>query len=156
MSYTSHSGNKQASPEEVDLIGNLVNALEGSSWTDKQGIDHPVGAKDILVVAPFNYQVNELKKRIGDSARIGTVDLFQGQEAPIVIVSMTASIAADSPRGIDFLLSRNRINVAVSRAQALAIVVGSETLLDGSPNKLHDMRLYNLFYKLRGTGASNL
>ena len=77
-----HSGNKQASSEEVDLIGKLVDALDGSSWTDKHGISHPVEAKDILVVAPYNYQVNELKKRIGDLARVGTVDLFQGARGP--------------------------------------------------------------------------
>lgn len=147
-----HTGNKQASLEEVETIVSLVDALQGCSWIDKQGADHPVRAEDILVVAPFNYQVNELKKNIGPSARVGTVDLFQGQEAPIVIVSMTASIAAESPRGLDFLLSKNRINVAISRAQALAIVVGSDSLLDGSPSKLLDMRTYNLFYHLRTVG----
>jgi len=145
----SHSGNKQASLEEVERIVSLIKSLEGSTWTDKKGIDHPVKPKDILVVAPFNYQVNELKKRVGESARVGTVDLFQGQEAPIVIVSMTASIAADSARGLEFLLSKNRINVAISRAQALAVVVASDTLLHGSPGKLKDLRLYNLFHKLK-------
>ena len=115
----------------------------------KKGADHPVEPKDILVVAPFNYQVNELKKKIGNSARVGTVDLFQGQEAPVVIISMTASTAEDSARGLDFLLSKNRINVAISRAQALAVVVAGNSLLEGSPNRLSDIRLYNLFYKLR-------
>ncbi len=122
-----HSGNRQASLEEVEKISSLVNALRKSKWTDKNGNDHAVQAKDILVVAPFNYQVNELKKKIGDLARVGTVDLFQGQEAPVVIVSMTASIAADSARGVGFLLSKNRINAAVSRAQALAIVVAGQS-----------------------------
>ena len=93
--------------------------------------------------------MNELKKKIGDLARVGTVDLFQGQEAPVVIISMTASTAEDSARGLDFLLSQNRINVAMSRARALAIVVAGKSLLEGSPNRLSDIRLYNLFYKLR-------
>ena len=144
-----HSGNKQASLEEVECIASLIKSLEGSTWTDKKGADHPVEPKDILVVAPFNYQVNELKKKIGNSARVGTVDLFQGQEAPVVIISMTASTAEDSARGLDFLLSKNRINVAISRAQALAVVVAGNSLLEGSPNRLSDIRLYNLFYKLR-------
>jgi uncharacterized protein len=70
-----HSGNKQASPEEVDCIASLIKSLEDSTWNDKEGAVHPVKPNDILVVAPFNYQVNELKKKVGDSARIGTVDL---------------------------------------------------------------------------------
>jgi uncharacterized protein len=127
-----HRGNKQASQEEVELIGPLVEALHTCSWTNKEGETLPLGADDILVVAPFNYQVNELKKQIGDLARVGTVDLFQGQEAPVVIVSMAASVAADSARGVDFLLNKNRMNVAISRAKALAVVVASDSLLEGS------------------------
>jgi uncharacterized protein len=147
-----HSGNRQASPEEVSLIQQLVAALSACNWRDKHGEIKPITAEDILVVAPFNYQVNELKKRIGQQARVGTVDLFQGQEAPVVIVSMTASLAADSARGVDFLLNKNRMNVAVSRAKALTIVIASDTLLDGSPGRLPDMRLYNLFYRLKASG----
>ena len=105
------------------------------------------------MVAPFNYQVNELKKALGDDARVGTVDKFQGQEAPVVIVSMAASKASESARGIDFLLNKNRINVAVSRAQALAIVIASTTLLDGAPGKIEDIERYNLFYKLLNKNA---
>lgn len=144
-----HTGNKQASSEECEYIAQLVNALGNCHWVDKHGVEQSLTREDILVVAPFNYQVNELRKSVGDSARIGTVDLFQGQEAPIVIISMAASVAADSARGVDFLLNQNRLNVAVSRAKALAIIVASKTLLEGTPGRLQDMRLYNLFYRLK-------
>ncbi|MFT6908747.1 MAG: superfamily I DNA and/or RNA helicase, partial [Oleiphilaceae bacterium] len=126
----------------------LVAQLNKSQFTDKNGRARDIDRNDILVVAPYNYQVNELKKELGSDARVGTVDLFQGQEAPIVIVSMTSSIAADSPRGLSFLLSINRLNVAVSRAQALAIVVHSETFLDGAPGSIEDIRRFNFFESL--------
>ncbi|WP_344809327.1 TM0106 family RecB-like putative nuclease [Allohahella marinimesophila] len=144
-----HSGNKQASFEEVSMITELVPQLLSSQWRDKQGQIHPLKVEDILIVAPFNYQVNELKKALGPSARIGTVDKFQGQEAPVVIVSMAASVAAESSKGVRFLLKRNRLNVAVSRAQALVMVVASSSLLEGCPTNLADINLYSLFYRLR-------
>jgi hypothetical protein len=143
-----HSGNKQSSPEEVQLIRQLVDDLLKSEHTDKTGKKKPLTAADILVVAPFNHQVNELKKVLGFDAKVGTVDLFQGQEAPVVIVSMTASIATESARGIDFLLSINRLNVAISRAKTLAIVVHSETFLQGTPSNIADMKKINFFQQL--------
>jgi predicted RecB family nuclease len=143
-----HNGNKQSSTEEISVIKKLVAQLHKSQFTDKNGRARDIDRNDILVVAPYNYQVNELKKELGFDARVGTVDLFQGQEAPIVIVSMTSSIAADSPRGLSFLLSINRLNVAVSRAQALAIVVHSETFLDGAPGSIEDIRRFNFFESL--------
>ena len=96
---------------------------------------------DILIVAPFNMQVRALKQRLGPAARIGSVDRFQGQEAPVVIVSMCASTLDDAPRGPGFLLSRNRLNVAISRAQALALVVGSARLGDVRVRSVEEMRL---------------
>ena len=96
---------------------------------------------DILIVAPFNMQVRALKQRLGGAARVGSVDKFQGQEAPVVIVSMCASTLDDAPRGSAFLLSRNRLNVAVSRAQALAIVVGSPILADVRVRTVEEMHL---------------
>lgn len=113
-----------------------------------------ITAHDILIVAPFNHQVNELKKAIGFNARVGTVDMFQGQEAPIVILSMTANLAIESPRGADFLLNINRLNVAVSRAQALAVVVHAESLLDGTPNRIEDIQRFNLFQQLLNENRS--
>lgn len=143
-----HVGNKQASAEEVAVVQDLVSELLSSQWRDKNNVERALTLEDILIVAPFNYQVNELRKSLGDDARVGTVDKFQGQEAPVVIVSMAASCATDSARGADFLLNKNRINVAISRAQALAVVVASTTLLDGAPGKIEDIETYNLFYKL--------
>jgi superfamily I DNA and/or RNA helicase len=139
-----HTCNKQHSAEEVAKVTELVDLFLKCSFQEKNGTQRLITANDILVVAPFNHQVNELKKHIGFNARVGTVDLFQGQEAPIVIVSMTTSQAIDSPRGVDFLLNINRLNVAISRAQALAVVVHAESLLEGSPDKIEDIRRFNL------------
>ena len=144
-----HTGNLQVSFEEVDLIESLIGTLAGSYWIDKHRQRRRLTSEDILVVAPFNHQVNELKRRLGDSARVGTVDIFQGQEAPVVIVSMTTSIAAEHSRGSKFVLSRNRLNVAVSRAQCLAVVVASSKLLELAPRSLEEMRLYNLVCRLK-------
>jgi superfamily I DNA and/or RNA helicase len=149
-----HSGNKQSSPEEVALIRALVDDLLKSEYTDKMGTKKPLTAADILVVAPFNHQVNELKKVLGFDARVGTVDLFQGQEAPVVIVSMTASIATESARGTDFLLSINRLNVAISRAKSLAIVVHSKSFLQGSPSNIADIKRFNFFQHLVNTSLT--
>jgi superfamily I DNA and/or RNA helicase len=126
----------------------LVDELLKGQFTDKQGKTKPITGADILVVAPFNYQVNELKKVLGFDAKVGTVDLFQGQEAPVVIVSMSASVATESARGLDFLLSINRLNVAISRTQALAIIVHSKTFLQGNPGNIADMKRVNFFQQL--------
>jgi superfamily I DNA and/or RNA helicase len=101
--------------------------------------------KDVLVVAPYNLQVNLLKQRLPPGTQIGTVDKFQGQEAAVVIVSMTTSKGADAPRGTEFLFNPNRFNVAVSRAQCLAVVVHGVDLLDGTWNRIDDLRRLNLF-----------
>jgi len=100
------------------------------------------------VVAPYNMQVRKLQERLGDRARIGTVDKFQGQEAPVVIVSMCASSGDAVPRGLEFLLNRNRLNVAISRAQCLSIVVGSPALTLTSCSTISQMELVNAFCKI--------
>jgi uncharacterized protein len=143
-----HSGNKQSSVEEVLLIRKLVDDLLTCQFTNKQGETRNITAPDIMVVAPFNHQVNELKKALGFDAKVGTVDLFQGQEAAVVIVTMSASMAVESARGADFLLSINRLNVAISRAQALSVVVCSGKLLQGSPNNIADIKRFNFFQQL--------
>ena len=99
--------------------------------------------RDILVVAPYNQQVRRLEEWLPPGARVGTVDRFQGKEAPVVIVSMTASDPRDSTRGMGFLLSPNRINVAISRAQTLAVVVGSPRLAEARARTLGEMQLVN-------------
>jgi len=141
-----HEGNTQGSPEEVEHISAIANELIGNPyWPDPEGNERVIGWGDILFVAPYNYQVNLLRAALGDEGRIGSIDKFQGQEAPIVILSMCASDAADSPRGIDFLFSKNRLNVAISRAQALAIVVGNPKLAQTSVNSLKQMEQINFF-----------
>jgi uncharacterized protein len=125
-----HNGNQNESPEEVAKIKELVNSLlaSGATWADKTGEQSPLTLKDILVVAPYNAQVSALAKVLPVGARVGTVDKFQGQQAAVVIYSMTTSTPEEAPRGMEFLYSLNRLNVAVSRAQCVAVIVASPAL----------------------------
>jgi hypothetical protein len=120
-----HAGNQSESPEEADAIAALVTSLvDGSAtWTDRHGQRGLLRLGDILVVAAYNAQVAELARRLPAGARVGTVDKFQGQEAAVSIYSMASSSPADAPRGMEFLYSLNRLNVATSRARCLAAVV---------------------------------
>ena len=141
-----HEGNTQGSLEEVQKIQLITQELVGCTyWPDFDNNKRHIGWNDILFVAPYNYQVNLLRTALGEKAKIGSIDKFQGQEAPIVIMSMCASDAADSPRGIDFLFSKNRLNVAISRAQSLAIVVGNPKLANTRVNSLKQMEQINFF-----------
>ena len=141
-----HEGNQNSSPEEAEAIGKLVAEILGSSttWVDREGVESAVTLDDILIIAPYNAQVFDLKDRIA-GARIGTVDKFQGQEAPIVIYSMTTSTHADAPRGMNFLYSLNRLNVATSRARALSILVCSPALFEPECRTPDQMRMANAF-----------
>ena len=125
-----HSGNQSESPEEVAKVRELVTNLlaSGATWTDKAGGQDILKLGEILVVTPYNAQVSALAKALPVGARVGTVDKFQGQQAPIVIYSMTTSTLEDAPRGMEFLYSLNRLNVAVSRAQCVAVIVASPAL----------------------------
>lgn len=106
--------------------------------------------KDLLIVAPYNAQVRLLKERLNDSRiRIASVDKFQGQEATVVIVSMCASSLEETARGPAFLLNPNRLNVALSRARCLAIVIASSKLVRTRPNSVEEMELFNLYCRLR-------
>ena len=121
-------GNTQGSDEEVAAIVEVARDLLGRIFTSKSNEAREIGWDDLLFVAPYNVQVNKLSTALaallgGEEARVGSVDKFQGQEAPIVILSMCASDASESPRGMDFLFDKNRLNVAISRAQSLAIVI---------------------------------
>ena len=100
------------------------------------------------MVSPYNVQVNHLRSALPEGARVGTVDKFQGQEAPVVLVSMVTSTAEDLPRHMEFLYSRNRLNVAVSRAQCLAIVILNPRLLEAPCRTVEQMRLVNVFCRL--------
>jgi uncharacterized protein len=141
-----HEGNQNASPEEADCIRDLVAEILGAApvWIDRNGQQRPVTLDDILIIAPYNAQVFELQDRI-PGARIGTVDKFQGQEAPVVIYSMTTSSWADAPRGMEFLYSLNRLNVATSRAKCVCILVASPTVFEVQCRTPRQMQLANAF-----------
>ena len=138
-----HSGNILASLEEIDEINILVDELTNSKLIDGD-TERNLTKEDILIVAPYNLQVYELKKKLGDEYRIGTIDKFQGQEAPVVIVSFAASSSEDAPRGIEFILNFNRINVAISRAQCLSLIVGSPDLTNLFYQNVQSIKLTNL------------
>ena len=138
-----HEGNAQIAQEEVVAIGNTVGALLGGNWTDKESGARAMRETDIIVVAPYNAQVNALRDALPPGVRVGTVDKFQGQEAPVCLVSMTASSAEETSRGMEFLFSLNRINVAVSRAKGLALVFGAPRLREAKCNTVEQMKLVN-------------
>ncbi len=143
-----HEGNTQASDEEVEQIVCLTRELLGRSYQTKKGTSRVLDWDDILYVAPYNHQVNKLKAALCDKAKVGSVDKFQGQEAPVVFLSMCASSANESPRGLSFLFDKNRINVAISRAQCLVIVVYSPALLETVPNNIEQIAMMNMFCRL--------
>jgi predicted RecB family nuclease len=128
-----HSGNSSFSPEEAAEVVRLVGQLIRSVWTDRDGNERPMTVADVLVVTPFNAQVREIDHALAGAGisgvRVGTVDKFQGQEAPAVVYSMAASSAASAPRGLEFLFDLHRLNVATSRAKALAVIVANPDLL---------------------------
>ncbi|MBP1816574.1 TM0106 family RecB-like putative nuclease [Mycobacterium sp. OAE908] len=131
-----HNGNSTDSPEEADAIVADICDLLGRTWTDENG-ETPLAQEHVLVVTPYNAQVVTLRRRLDaaglDKVEVGTVDKFQGRQAPVVFVSMAASSADDAPRGVSFLFNRNRLNVAVSRAKYTAIIVRSALLTDYLP-----------------------
>jgi uncharacterized protein len=131
-----HQGNSTESLEEADAIVAEIDRMLGASWTDEHGT-RALTAADVLVLAPYNAQVALLRRRLAaaglDGVRVGTVDKFQGGQAPVVFISMTVSSMDVVPRGISFLLNRNRLNVAVSRAQFAAVIVRSPSLTEYLP-----------------------
>lgn len=145
-----HRGNTNASPEEATTIGTLVRELLASNatWTNKVGLAAPIEAKDILVITPYNAQVAELRKHLPGGVAVGTVDKFQGQEAPIVLYSLASSSPEDAPRGMEFLYSKNRLNVALSRAKCVSVVVASPELFRVRCKTPRQMELANAFCRL--------
>jgi uncharacterized protein len=141
-----HGGNQSSSAEEVVVVANIVRELiaAGVTWTDVKGVTKQLTKQDIKVIAPYNAQVAALTAVLPGFA-IGTVDKFQGQEAPIVICSMATSSPEDAPRGMDFLYSGNRLNVAVSRAKALFILVANPRLFEPDCRTPEQMKLANAF-----------
>jgi predicted RecB family nuclease len=140
-----HRGNTNRSDEEVAAVAAIVRTLLGSGaqFQPASGAPRALGASDLLIVAPYNAQVAALRHALPADARVGTVDKFQGQEAPVVIYSMTTSSADDAPRGLEFLYSLNRLNVATSRARALVILVASPALSTARCKTPRQMQLVN-------------
>jgi hypothetical protein len=141
-----HEGNQNASIEEVNAVDRIVDSLirPGAQWIDGDGAIHPITSDDVLVVAPYNLQVALLEERIGaKGVRAGTVDRFQGQEAPVVIFSMTTSAPEDAPHGMEFLYSLNRLNVATSRARCACILVANPRLFEPECRTPRQMQLAN-------------
>jgi predicted RecB family nuclease len=137
-----HEGRSQSSPEEAEVVAACCRALlDGATVTDSDGDVRALEAKDILVVAPYNLAVRCIRERVPDGVEVGTVDRFQGRQAPVVFYAMTCSSGEEAPRGIDFLLDDHRLNVAVSRAQCLVVLVHSPALLDADCRTLHAMEL---------------
>jgi uncharacterized protein len=138
-------GADNESPEEADAVAHVARSIveAGASWVDAAGTRHPIGWEEVLIVAPYNAQVGAIKRRLPPEARVGTVDKFQGQEAPLSIYSLTTSSPELAPRGMDFLYSRHRLNVATSRARCVAVVVASPSLLRVRARTPEQMRLAN-------------
>lgn len=139
-----HEGNQSTSPEEVEAVRRIVSELlqEGVTWTDRDQATRPLAAEDILLLAPYNAQIAALRRAL-PGMRIGTVDKFQGQEAPVVIYSMTSSSPADAPRGMAFLYNPNRLNVAVSRARSAFVLVANPRLFEPECRSPQQMRWAN-------------
>jgi superfamily I DNA and/or RNA helicase len=147
-----HEGNRNASDEEVEVIDQLVTTLlkPGSQWVDEFGRQAQITGGDILVVAPFNAQVGRLAEKLEPrGVAVGTVDKFQGQEAPVAIYSMTTSSPEDAPRGLEFLYSLNRLNVATSRARCAVFVVANPRLFAPDCKTPRQIELANALCRYR-------
>jgi uncharacterized protein len=142
-----HIGNTSSSPEEADAIIAEIRKMAGSSWTDQWRKTKPLEQSDFMVVAPYNAQVRRLRDSLRGAGlggvAVGTVDKFQGRQAAVVFYSMATSSVEDVPRSLEFLFSRNRLNVAISRAMCLAFVVASPRLLESHARTIDQMRLIN-------------
>jgi predicted RecB family nuclease len=145
-----HEGNQSSAPEEVEAIQRVVADLlqQGVMWTSRKRETKPLTANDILIVAPYNAQTAALKRAL-PGMRIGTVDKFQGQEAPVVIYSMTSSSPEDAPRGLSFLYNPNRLNVATSRARCAVVLVANKRLLEPQCHSPDQMRWANGLCRFR-------
>jgi predicted RecB family nuclease len=133
----------QRSEPEAERLDHTYRALLGQAWRDRNGDEYPIRADDILVVSPYNMQVELLKRTLPAGALVGTVDKFQGQEAAIVLISMATSSGDDLPRNIEFLYSKNRLNVAISRARCLAVIFASPRLLEIPCHTVAQVELVN-------------
>lgn len=143
-----HKGNVYRSLEEVKVAKKTVEILLTRSWVDQDGLTQIITPDQIMVVSPYNAQVNALTVVLEGLASVGTVDRFQGKEAAVVIVSLAASDGESSGRGVEFLFSTNRLNVAISRAKVLSIILGSPSLLETKPKSLDQLALLGAMAKI--------
>lgn len=150
-----HDGNIQHSPEEVNAIVQLTTGLLGRTLVAKDGSQRGITLDDILFIAPYNAQVRALRDALPEGARVGSVDKFQGLEAPICVLSMCSSYGEYGARGLQFILDTNRVNVAISRAQCLAIVVGDGRIGATSVHTLDEMKLLNAFCRIKNNVLRN-
>lgn len=141
-----HHGNTNCSPEEAAVVAQIVNGLleSGATWTDRHANVRPLTLEDVLIITPYNAQVIEIQKHLL-GADVGTVDKFQGRQNPVAIYSLATSRHADAPRGMEFLYSSNRLNVATSRARCVSIVVASPGLFEVDAKDPRQMKLANAF-----------
>ena len=147
-----HAGNQSYSTQEVDVVARIVDRLlvPGAQWVDEHDDSHPLAPTHLRVVAPYNAQVNRLTERLASRhVPVGTVDKFQGQEGPAVIYSMATSRPEDAPRGMEFLYSLNRLNVATSRPRCAAIIVASPALFEPACRTPRQMQLANALCRFR-------
>ena len=150
FSGVEHDGNIQQSDEEVERIKAIHAEMLGRLYTAKDGSIRALGLNDFLFIAPYNAQVRALQRALPNGARVGSVDRFQGQEAPVCVLSLCSSYGEYGLRGLAFILDRNRVNVAASRAQCLAVVVGDPRIAHTPAISIEEMILLNLFCKLVG------
>jgi len=154
FSGVEHDGNIQQSDEEVQRVKTIYDELLGRPYTAKDGGAKPLALEDFLFIAPYNAQVRALQAALPTGARVGSVDKFQGQQAPVCVLSLCSSYGEYGSRGLAFILDRNQINVAVSRAQCLAIVVADPRVAVAGAGSIDEMVLLNLFCKLADSCAS--
>ncbi|MDA7454373.1 TM0106 family RecB-like putative nuclease [Candidatus Pelagibacter ubique] len=147
----SHKNNVQTSVEEFEVIRDLLKDMIGLEFDD-EGETRKLTIDDFLIISPYNTQVNLLISKLEESKfknpKVGTIDRFQGQQAPITIISMTSSDSDALPRNKEFFFSRNRLNVAISRAQVASIILFNPNLLDSSPKNIDQIKLMNNFFKI--------
>jgi uncharacterized protein len=150
FSPVEHEGNVQRSDEEVERVLEVVQELLGRPYTDKDGTTRPLELSDFLFISPYNAQVRALTEALPAGARVGSVDKFQGQEAPVCVLSLCSSYGEYGSRGLGFILDENRVNVAISRAKVLAVVVGDPRIADTLPGSIAEMQLLSLFCRVVG------
>jgi uncharacterized protein len=143
-----HAGNGRESSEEARAIARAIDGLVRGTFSLKGAPPTPLSQRDVLVVTPYNAQRSRIEATLAsigyDDVRVGTVDKFQGQEAPVVFYSMATSSGEELPRNMEFLFERNRFNVAISRAQCLCVLVCSPQLLDIRCHTIEQMQLVNV------------